>query len=71
MLLGTPAAAEIYPRFVHLYCNVGVELSERFPRMRPLAHAVFKCLSGEALRFQDAENVSQQAHNMHVTSGVD
>lgn len=71
MHLGTAAVARIYPVFAHRYCNLGVELSEHYPRMRPLAHAVFKCLSGEAARFNDAENIKQQAHNMLVTSGVD
>jgi hypothetical protein len=69
--LGPEAAAHVWPHFAFSYGRLGVRLSETSPRMRPLAYAVFKCLSGEAVRFDDKENIKQQAHNMTVTSGVE
>ena len=71
MALGPEAAANVYPHFAFTYCNLGVMLSETQPRMRPLAHAIFKCLSGEATQFDDKENIKQQEHNMKVTAGAD
>lgn len=71
MALGPDAVANVYPHFAFTYCNLGVMFSETQPRMRPLAHAIFKCLSGEAIRFEDQENITQQAHNMKVTAGAD
>ena len=64
------AGKTVWPHFVFVYGNFGVQLSEEEPRMRPLAHAVFKCLHGDAVRLEDADNVKQQAHNMKVTAGV-
>lgn len=68
--LGPEAAARVYPRFAYVYGNLGVMLSERIPRNRPLAYAVFNVLHKEAERFEDPENVRQQTHNMKVTSGI-
>ncbi len=71
MALGPDAIGQVWPHFVFSYCNLGVQLAETAPRMRPLAHAIFKCLSGEAVRFDDKENIKQQAHNMRVTAGAE
>ncbi len=71
MALGPEAVASVYPYFAYTYGNLGVMFAETEPRMRPLAHAIFKCLSGEAARFEDQENIKQQAHNLKVTAGAD
>lgn len=68
--LGDDAARHVWPVFCRGYCRLGVQLSETWPRMRPLAHAVFKVLHSEAVRFEDAANIEQQAHNVAVTSGL-
>ena len=67
--LGDGAARHVWPMFCQGYCRLGVQLSETWPRMRPLAHAVFKVLHTEAVRFEDHAHIQQQAHNLGVTSG--
>jgi hypothetical protein len=67
--LGDPAAQQVWPRLMFAYCNYGVKLSEHWPRRRPLAHAVFNCLYGEALRFQDLDRVNLLGKNKSVTAG--
>jgi hypothetical protein len=69
--LGEGAARYVWPTFAGAYCALGVQLSESFPRMRPLAFAVFRVLSAESIRWNDAPNISQQAHNLAVTSGIE
>jgi len=68
--LGPEAAARVWRPFAYGYCNLGVLLSETWPRSRPLAFAIFRVLSLEAHRFKDEEQARQQLHNMTVTSGV-
>lgn len=70
--LGTPAAARVWSRFAHDYCNFGVSLSEEaYPRKRPLAHAIFNAIHGDAARFDDKVHLDQQQHNMKVTAGIE
>jgi len=68
--LGPDALARVWKPFAYAYCNLGVLLSETWPRRRPLAFSVFRLLSVEAHRFQDQQQAQQQLHNMTVTSGV-
>ena len=70
-ILGPNAARAVWPQFAFHYGNFGVALSEKYPRMRPLAHTIFKCLHGDSLLFEDHDNAKQQAHNMNVTSGAE
>jgi hypothetical protein len=69
--IGPHAVAQIWPNLVYVYCKLGVDLSEKYPRMRPLAHAVFRSLWCDATRFEDRTNIDQQLHNMNVTAGVE
>lgn len=69
LILGNDAAARVWPRFLYAYSHFGVKLSETWPRRRPLAHAVFKCLEEEALRLEDAHHVALFRKNLGVTSG--
>lgn len=71
LTLGTQAAARVWPTYAHSYCRLGVHLSETYPRMRPLAHAVFSSLQQDAERFGDAAHVELEARNMAVTAGVE
>ncbi len=69
-VLGDAAAARVWPRLMFAYCNFGVKLSETLPRRRPLAYAVFNCLHGEALRFQDLDRVELLTRNKNATANT-
>ncbi len=69
-VLGEAAVARAWRATCFAYCSLGVLLSEYYPRMRPLAFAVFSCLHREAVRFSDEQNASLMLRNMEVTKYV-
>jgi hypothetical protein len=68
--LGPDAKGRVWRAFDYGYGSLGVLLSETWPRMRPLAFAVFKVLSLEARQFKDHDEVERQLRNMTITGGV-
>jgi hypothetical protein len=67
--LGDAAVARVHPQFAYSYGNLGVELCNKGPRRRPLAHAIFRALHGESLRTGHQESIALQAKNMRITEG--
>jgi hypothetical protein len=69
LTLGDAALARVQQQFTYTYCNLGVDLSNKAPRRRPLAHAIFHTLHGESLRAGNQASIALQAKNMKITEG--
>jgi hypothetical protein len=67
--LGDAAVARLQQRFAYSYGCLGVDLSNKAPHRRPLAHAIFHVLHGESVRAGDQVNIDLQAKNMRITEG--
>jgi hypothetical protein len=67
--LGDAAAARLQQQLAFSYGNLGVDMCNKAPRRRPLAHAIFHTLYGEAVRTANQNSVALQAKNMRVTEG--
>ena len=70
LTLGEAAAARVFPRFRSIYWKLALQLSENYPRMRPLAHAAFAVLYRDAVRFGDETNIPILTKNLAITRGV-
>jgi hypothetical protein len=69
LTLGDAAVARVQQQFSYSYGNLGVDMSNKVPRRRPLAHAVFHTLHGEGVRAGNQTSVALQAKNMKITEG--
>jgi hypothetical protein len=67
--VGDAAVARIQQQFAYSYGNLGVDMSNKAPRRRPLAHAIFHTLHGEGVRIGNQASVALQAKNMKITEG--
>jgi hypothetical protein len=67
--LGDAALARVQQQFAYSYGCLGVDLSNKEPRRRPLAHAIFRTLHGEGVRTGNQESIALQAKNMKITEG--
>jgi hypothetical protein len=69
LTLGDAALARVQQQFTYIYCNLGVDLSNKAPRRRPLAYAIFHTLHGESVRVGNQASIALQAKNMKITEG--
>jgi hypothetical protein len=67
--LGEAAMARVQQQFAYSYGNFGVDMSNKAPRRRPLAHAIFHTLHGEGVRIGNQASIDLQAKNMRITEG--
>jgi hypothetical protein len=68
--LGEAAATRLQQGFAFSYGNLGVGMTSRAPLRRPLSHAIFNVLHGEALRCANQASIMLQLRNMKITEGV-
>lgn len=67
--LGEAAANRVFNRYLVVQSAFAARLSNTWPRMRPLAYAVFHSLHIDAVRYGD-RNAELMARNMKITRGV-
>lgn len=67
--LGEAAANQVFNRYLVVQSAFAARLSDTWPRMRPLAYAMFHSLHLDAVRYGD-RNAQLMADNMKVTRGV-
>jgi hypothetical protein len=68
--LGDAAATRVLQGLAFSYGNLGVSMTSRAPLRRPLSHAIFNVLHGEAQRCGHQASITLQARNMKITEGV-
>ena len=68
--LGSAAAGRVLQGLAYSYGNLGVDMTAKTPLRRPLAHAIFGMLRGEAVLFGHQASITLQTSNMKATAGV-
>ncbi len=67
--LGEAAATRLQQGFAFSYGNLGVAMTKAPPQRRPLSHAIFNVLHGEAVKCGNQASITLQARNMSITQG--
>lgn len=67
--LGEAAANQVFNRYLVVQSAFAARLSDTWPRIRPLAYAMFHSLQLDAVRYGD-RNAEMMASNMKITRGV-
>jgi hypothetical protein len=67
--LGDAAVTRLQQQFAFSYGNLGVDMCNKAPQRRPLAHAIFHTIHGESVRTGNHASVALWAKNMRVTDG--